>query len=112
MLVGLADGQIRGQAVQIDRRFNGARGIVGILRQQAGDQTGEQIAAAAFGHAGIAGGVDGNAAVGVRDEGARAFEHQRNAHALGKAARHLQPVGLHFGDGDAQPAAPSRRDAA
>ena len=77
-----------------------ARNIAGILRQQAGDEAGEQVAAAAFGHAGIAGGVYGDAAVGMRDERACAFEHQRDAHALGKVARRLEPVRLHFGDRD------------
>ena len=100
MLVALAHGQIRGQPVQINRSLHGPRRIVRILRQQAGDQPGEQVAAAAFGHAGIAGSVHGHAAIGMRDQRSRAFEHQRHAHALRKAARGLQPVRLNFGDGD------------
>ena len=84
VLVGRAHGQIRGQAVEVDGGFDGARGIAGILCQKAGDEAGEQIAAAAFGHGRIAGGVDGDAAIGMRDERARAFEHQRDAVLLAK----------------------------
>ena len=93
----------RSAASRADRRPppRRVRGIAGILRQQPGDEPGEQIAAAALGHAGIAGGVHGDAAIGMRDERARALEHQRDADALRKAARRLEPVGLHFGDGDA-----------
>ena len=97
MLIACAHRQIGGQTVQIDRRLDGLRRLTRVLRQQAGDQPGEQVAAAALGHAGIAGGVDGHAAIGVGDERAPALEHQRDAVALGKAARHFEPVGLHLG---------------
>ncbi len=69
-------------------------GIVFVLRQQARNHAGKQIAAAALGHAGIAGGIHGHAAVGMRDQRARAFQHDGDAVLPGKVARDLEPVGL------------------
>jgi len=100
VLVGGANGHIRSQSMQINRCFDGAGRFLGVLRQQSGDESGKQVAAAAFGHSGIAGCVDAQAAIGMGNEGARAFENQRNAVATGKIAGDTKPVGLDFGDSD------------
>jgi len=97
VLVRGAHGQVGGQPVQINRRRNGPRGCGWVLRHQARNQPGQQVAAAALGHAGIARGIDGHAAFGVGDERVRALEHHDHAGVLGEAARHPEPVGLHLG---------------
>ena len=64
--------QVAGKSVGVyaeDSRFK--RRIT--LRQQPGEQPGERVAAAAGGHAGVAGGVEKAGAVRTGDAGVRAF---------------------------------------
>ena len=74
--------EVRGEAVQIDRGFYCGTGVIAlmnaVLAEHGGDDTGEDISAAAFTQTRIGRCVDGEAAVGVGDDGAPAFEHQRH----------------------------------
>src|ERR1700744_4243915 len=63
VLVDVADGEVGGAPVQINRGFHGARWLVSILCEQARSDAGEQIAAAAFGHRWISSRVYSDAAV-------------------------------------------------
>jgi len=74
VLVGLADGEVGGEPVEVDGGLDGAGRVARVLRQQGGYDAGEQVAAAALGHGGVAGGVDRYAAVRMGDERARALD--------------------------------------
>src|SRR5271169_5298914 len=73
VLVLFADREVGSEPVEKDRRFDGALGIVLILREDPGHHAGEQVAAAAFCHARITGGVHGHAAAGMGNQGACTF---------------------------------------
>ena len=73
VLVLLAQREVRGQPVQVDGSLHGLGRMIGKLRQHGRNNAGEDVAAAAFGHARIAGRVDRDAAVRMGDERAPAF---------------------------------------
>ena len=75
MLVACMDGQVGCEAVKIDGGLDRLVGLGRKLSEQACDEAGEQVATAAFGHAGIAGGVDSDLSIRVGDERARTFEY-------------------------------------
>ena len=85
--------------MQIDRCGDGFFGVFGELGEDAGDQAGEDVARATGAHGGGAGGVDPDAAIGERDDGAVAFEHQREAMIHGEIAGRADAIFLHLGDG-------------
>jgi len=73
VLVLFADRKVGSEPVEKDRCLDSALGIVLILREDSGDHAGEQVAAAAFCHARIAGGVHGHATAGMGNQGACTF---------------------------------------
>ncbi len=96
MLIAGAHRQIRCQSVQIDCGFHGARRLARKLRQHAGDQSGQQVAAAALRHPRIARGIHGDATVRVRNDGPCALQHHSEPMAHRKRKRGLKPMRLHL----------------
>jgi len=82
----LTGGQIAGEAVQVDPRRRGIRQRDG-LRQQPPDDARQDVAGAAGRHAGIAGGIDPESAVGIGEERVRPFEHDPRPVPPGRFAR-------------------------
>ena len=72
----------------------------------------QHVAGAGGRHAGVAGRVDRDAAVGVRDQRALALQDDDRARRGRRAARGLQPAALDLGRRSSRAAAPSRPDAA
>ena len=70
-----ARGIISGEAVQIDPEARGGTGQHA-LGEQSANQTSQNVASAAFGESGVAGGVDVDLAIGLGDNGAGAFQDQ------------------------------------
>ena len=101
-LIDFADGEVSGKAVEEHGGFNGAgclvSRLISVLSKEAGDDACEQIAAAAFGHGGIAGGIHGDMPVGMRDECPSTFEYERYGMFLGEGASDLKTVDLNLGD--------------
>ena len=98
------DGEVGGEAVQVDGGFYGFGYVVRILGEHGGDDAGEDVAAAAFGQGGVAGGVDGDAAIGVGDQGAPALEDEGDGVLGGEGAGEIDAVGFDLGDGEAEEA--------
>src|SRR5437660_617603 len=65
-----ARADLAGQPVQVDRGRHRFTGAVGKLREQSGDESGEDVAAAAGAERGRPGGIDPDAAIGKCDHGA------------------------------------------
>ena len=99
VLILYTHSEVGGQAVQMDRGFNRPRRIVRVLRQKSGDYSCEQVAAAAFGHSWISGGIHGHAPIGMSDQRPRAFKHKSDAHFQGKAAGRFKAIGLDCSNG-------------
>ena len=73
VLVLLAQREVRGQPMQVDSSLHGLGRTIRELGQQGRDNAGQDVAAAAFGHARIAGRVDGDLAIRMGDKRAPAF---------------------------------------
>lgn len=101
LLACICGGEVSGKAVEIDGKGSGFEKVFGMLGQESGYDAGEDVAGASGGHAGIAGGIDPDNAVGSGDKGAMAFEDDDEVVIGGELARDFQAVGLNFGNGDA-----------
>ena len=82
----MGQGDVGGKAVQVAADGGGGKGRVA-LRQQGGDDAGEDVAAAAFGHACVATGVDEGVAVRGADDAVFSFEDDDRLQAGGKLVR-------------------------
>ena len=82
----MGQGDVGGKSVQPSAESGGGKWRVA-LRQQGGDDAGEDVAAAAFGEPGVAGRVDEGVAVRGADDAVFAFEDDNRVQAGGEIAR-------------------------
>ena len=84
--VAVGQGDVGGKAVQPSAESGGGKGRVA-LREEGGDDAGEDVAAAAFGEPGVSGRVDEGIAVRRADDALFAFEDDNRVQAGGEIAR-------------------------
>ena len=94
--------EIGREPVQVDRSLDCMRDVVGELRQHRGHDTGQDVAAAAFGESGITRRIHSDASVGMRDQRAPALQHQCDVVLAREPARDADAVGLDVLDRDAE----------
>ena len=84
--VAVGQGDVGGKAVQPSAESGGGKWRVA-LREEGGDDAGEDVAAAAFGEPGVSGRVDEGIAVRRADDALFAFEDDNRVQAGGEIAR-------------------------
>ena len=85
-------GKVAGQGVKINAQDGGVVGAAA-LGQKSGDETGQHVAAAALGHAGVGGIQLPDPAVGIGYGGDAAFEHHYHIVAYCKGGGGFQRIG-------------------
>src|SRR5208337_945414 len=86
------------QSMKIDSESGGFERLLRMLRNQAGDHSGEDVSRASGGHAGIAGGIHPDGAIGRGDQGAMSLEHDDQLMLAGEVTRNIQTVRLNLGN--------------
>lgn len=92
-------GLIASEAVEGDGEGCGGEWIVGALGEGCGQDTGEGVAHAAGGHAGVSCGVDGEWAIGVSDDGGGRGEGEGGLEAIRQGLGGLDWIGHDFDRG-------------
>src|SRR5207245_8406360 len=93
LLTPVGRGQVSGEAVEVAARLKGGEGIEA-SREEGADHPGQHVAAAARGHAGIAGRIDEDASIRAAEHAARALEDEMHAIPDARLAHDLDAVGL------------------
>ena len=90
-------GIVGGEAVQKDAEREGPFPICGTkLRSHTGQDSGQDVSAAALGHAGISRGIDEGASIGRGENGVKSFEDHVGIPGFCGFQGQAKAVGLHF----------------